>query len=195
MLNPLGLLYRPVVDEDYLARGGAKPDWPDGKPFAVCLTHDVDLVSLHSLRQSSRGRLASLVNGSAPASPLKMIRGLAGWGLAEFKYCPKRRDFVFMEINAKLWASIEFAFMNNSNFLKYLFGIDYPEKKVDAALFIDRLVALGSSQLFRNLHLFYHSKILSYQAPSALLRLFLINIIPPSAKSILKTMVVKSKTD
>ena len=42
VLNPLGLLYRPVVDEDYLARGGPRPVRPDGKPFAMCLTHDVD---------------------------------------------------------------------------------------------------------------------------------------------------------
>ncbi len=55
VLNPLGLLYHPVVDEDYLARGGKKPDWPEGKPFAVCLTHDVDMVTLYSYRQVCRG--------------------------------------------------------------------------------------------------------------------------------------------
>lgn len=66
VLNPLGLLYRPVVDEDYLARGGAKPVWPDGKPFAVCLTHDVDLVSLYSLRQS-----VSIGNKSVPITGIE----------------------------------------------------------------------------------------------------------------------------
>ena len=54
ILNQAGLLYRPVADEYHLARGGAKPAWPDGKPFAVCLTHDVDLVSLSCLRQAIR---------------------------------------------------------------------------------------------------------------------------------------------
>ncbi len=54
VLNPLGLLYHPVVDEAYLAGGGAKPVWPGGKPFAVCLTHDVDLVTLRSLKQCWR---------------------------------------------------------------------------------------------------------------------------------------------
>jgi len=78
VLNPLGLLYRPVVDEDYLARGGAKPVWPGGKPFAVCLTHDVDLVSMSSFRQAARGRFETLVNGSLPAMK---IRGLIGLGL------------------------------------------------------------------------------------------------------------------
>jgi len=72
------LLYRPVVDEDYLARGGAKPVWPGGKSFAVCLTHDVDLVSVSSFQESSRIRYASLLEGSAT---LKKIRLLVGWGL------------------------------------------------------------------------------------------------------------------
>jgi peptidoglycan/xylan/chitin deacetylase (PgdA/CDA1 family) len=57
VLNPLGLLYRPVADEDYLAKGGQKPVWPDGKPFAVCLTHDVDMVTFNSLRQVFRKRM------------------------------------------------------------------------------------------------------------------------------------------
>jgi len=60
VLNPLGLLYRPIVDEAYLAGGGAKPVWPEGKPFAVCLTHDVDLVTLYSYRQAWRVRSQAL---------------------------------------------------------------------------------------------------------------------------------------
>lgn len=60
ILNPLGLLYRPVVDEHYLEDGGKKPTWPDGKPFAVCLTHDVDEVSLFTLKQSFRAKTMQL---------------------------------------------------------------------------------------------------------------------------------------
>jgi peptidoglycan/xylan/chitin deacetylase (PgdA/CDA1 family) len=62
VLNPLGLLYRPVVDEGYLAGGGQKPAWPEGKPFAVCLTHDVDLVTLYSQRQVCRAGAQMLQN-------------------------------------------------------------------------------------------------------------------------------------
>lgn len=65
VFNPLGLLYRPVVDEDYLAEGGTKPVWPEGKPLAVCLTHDVDWVTLHSFRQSARMRAESFLNDSS----------------------------------------------------------------------------------------------------------------------------------
>ncbi len=45
ILNRLGLLYRPVADEHYLAKGGKRPEWPWGKKFAVCLTHDIDLTA------------------------------------------------------------------------------------------------------------------------------------------------------
>jgi len=78
VLNPLGLLYRPVVDEDYLQNGGQKPTWPDGKPFAVCLTHDVDAVSLYSLRQSLRSRKAQLLNSNGV---FQKVRSLAGLGI------------------------------------------------------------------------------------------------------------------
>lgn len=77
VLNPLGLLYRPVVDEDYLENAGQKPTWPDGKHFAVCLTHDVDTVSLYSLKQSLRLRKTQLLNDGA----FQKIRSLVGVGI------------------------------------------------------------------------------------------------------------------
>lgn len=77
VLNPLGLLYHPVVDEDYLARGGDKPVWPRGKHFAVCLTHDVDLVSAHSFRQKARMRAVYTLNSP---SFMRKARNLAGFG-------------------------------------------------------------------------------------------------------------------
>lgn len=79
VLNTLGLLYRPVVDEDYLLNGGGrKPAWPDGKPFAVCLTHDVDAVSLYSLKQSIRSRRSQLLRSDS--APWK-VRSLVGIGI------------------------------------------------------------------------------------------------------------------
>lgn len=64
----------------------------------------------------------------------------SGWGLAEYKYCEKRQDYVFMEINAKFWASIEYAFLNNPIFLKLLFDIDVKEKNVKKVVFINRVI-------------------------------------------------------
>ena len=76
VLNPPGLLYRPVVDADYLQQGGQKPVWPDGKPFAVCLTHDVDAVSLYSLRQSLRTRKSQLLKGGNAFQKVKSFLGV-----------------------------------------------------------------------------------------------------------------------
>jgi hypothetical protein len=68
----------------------------------------------------------------------------SGWGLIEFKYCPKRNDYVFMEVNAKFWASIEFALINNEMFFQKLFDIHYEKKKpINCMIFLDRLVTYG----------------------------------------------------
>jgi len=114
--------------------------------------------------------------------------GFEGWGLAEYKYCTKRRDFVFMEINAKLWASIEFAFMNNNNFLKYMFDLEYPEVETNSALFIDRLVKLGLKQILRNSPYFFSSKIIRYNSPSMLLRSLITGAVPSRIRQYLKRM-------
>ena len=58
VLNELGLLYRPVLDEHRLRQGGSAVRWPENRPFAVCLTHDVDSVSLRYLRHLRRARSA-----------------------------------------------------------------------------------------------------------------------------------------
>lgn len=63
-----------------------------------------------------------------------------GWGLAEFKYCKRRDDYVFMEINAKFWASFEFTLLGNPLFGKLLFGLDYPAKSSKHIVFIHRLL-------------------------------------------------------
>lgn len=57
VLNQAGALYTPVVDHAHLDAGGDRPSWPGDAPFAVCLTHDVDSVSQHSVRQTLRTRL------------------------------------------------------------------------------------------------------------------------------------------
>lgn len=54
----------------------------------------------------------------------RLVAGLDyhGWGLAEFKFCERRNDFVLMEINAKFWASIEFGLRTNNRLAGLLFG-------------------------------------------------------------------------
>jgi len=91
ILNSLGLLYRPVVDEIYLQNGGQKPTWPDRKPFAVCLTHDVDVVSLYSLRQSFRKRKTQLLNSNGAFQKVRSLAGL-GIDLARLGIRAKQKD-------------------------------------------------------------------------------------------------------
>jgi len=52
-LNQTGDIYQPVIDQEW-TREHAKPTWPEGKQFAVCLTHDVDAVSEINLQQNMR---------------------------------------------------------------------------------------------------------------------------------------------
>jgi peptidoglycan/xylan/chitin deacetylase (PgdA/CDA1 family) len=54
ILNANGLLYEPVIDHHHLENRGKPPSWPDGRKFAVCLTHDVDFVSANSIIQAIR---------------------------------------------------------------------------------------------------------------------------------------------
>ena len=54
LVNLLGKLYSPILDYEWLDDGGARPHWPNDKSFAVCLTHDVDVLSAYSLHQNMR---------------------------------------------------------------------------------------------------------------------------------------------
>lgn len=53
-LNRYSPLYKPVVDRYRVSAENRIPKWPDGKPFAVCLTHDVDHVSARSPKHAFR---------------------------------------------------------------------------------------------------------------------------------------------
>lgn len=67
----------------------------------------------------------------------------SGWGLAEFKWSPDRGDYVFMEVNSKLWASCEFTFRANPRFLELI--VQRPVdvgKPPRALLFVHRLLTL-----------------------------------------------------
>jgi hypothetical protein len=86
----------------------------------------------------------------------------SGWGLAEFKYCPKQKTYVFMELNAKFWASLEFAFLNNQNFLKHLFNIEYKPKNTTTMIYLNRFLGVGCKNTFSYLlRYFYKSKIIN----------------------------------
>jgi hypothetical protein len=74
-----------------------------------------------------------------------------GWGLVEFKYCPKRDDYVFMELNAKLWASCIFSFRNEPEFGRLLFKIEPTLPPVTRMVFVHRALARGWRYTLRSL--------------------------------------------
>ncbi|NOZ54616.1 MAG: hypothetical protein GXP08_16025 [Gammaproteobacteria bacterium] len=75
----------------------------------------------------------------------QLLRAIAysGWGLIEFKYCSVRDDFVFMEVNAKFWASLELMLRNNHEFTTRLFGENWNTATNQCMVFLNRLLRLG----------------------------------------------------
>ena len=53
-INMTGNLYNPVIDHMWIGQKFEKPKWPDNKPYAVCITHDVDVISLQSNKENFR---------------------------------------------------------------------------------------------------------------------------------------------
>lgn len=98
ILNQEGLLYRPVVDERFIASSHRKPTWPEGKPFAVCLSHDVDSVTQHSVFQVLRKRSVMLRSTGTMEEKLVSIFGgfsdlakcLAGSGRNDPHHCMEK---------------------------------------------------------------------------------------------------------
>jgi len=109
VLNPDGLLYRPVVDENHLQNGGQKPIWPGGKQFAVCLTHDVDAVSSYSPRQSLRAIQKQLLHGG---SPIEIIKAFLRAGINLARAGIKRDPLHFFE----RWLGLEKEVGSHSTF-------------------------------------------------------------------------------
>lgn len=118
---------------------------------------------------------------------LKHIK-YSGWGLAEYKFCHKRNDYVFMEINAKFWASCELAFINQPEFLKVLFGITSTEKKIKRILFIER--ALSRLMLWTIIkHLF--SKDTKIRLYPQWYKSIIINLTPRKIRFLAKKLIMK----
>lgn len=92
---------------------------------------------------------------------VKIIKEISytGWGLAEYKYCPKRKDFVFMEINAKFWSSLQFALINEPQFAKLLFGISLNKQNCKRIMFLDQLVQSSFLNVLKGLVYIFSSKL------------------------------------
>lgn len=109
-----------------------------------------------------------------------------GWGLAEFKWCPRREDFVFMEINAKLWASIELAFQIEPDWAKKLFDIDLDPRSPKGLIWLDRLLGSGMYQTASTLpYILYYDFV--WDAP--FFRRLFSKVSPNGIKQIMKWMM------
>ncbi|WP_135829676.1 polysaccharide deacetylase family protein [Halorussus halobius] len=113
VLNREGLLYEPIVDREHLSSGGEKPNWPNDADFAVCLTHDVDEVSLYSARQEVRNTVSKIRHRRSTGQAMKdLIKG----GMRTIRKTRKRQDPIhcyerWLEAEEKVDAKSTFFFM------------------------------------------------------------------------------------
>lgn len=83
----------------------------------------------------------------------RLIEGSAysGWGLVEFKHCPRRNDYVLMEINPKFWASLELTLRTQPLFAKMLFGLDVAAEPIRRMYWPRRFFGMGVGRWPRHL--------------------------------------------
>jgi len=115
ILNRMGLLYRPVVDEKRLSSGMERPTWPDGKPFAVCLTHDVDHVSANSCLQVLRAAWRSVGQTSSKVLLSRLFKvGVQLRSSLARKKDPFHCYEKWLELEAQVGAHSTFFFLPNN---------------------------------------------------------------------------------
>jgi peptidoglycan/xylan/chitin deacetylase (PgdA/CDA1 family) len=116
--NLSGQLYRPWLDRPLAALRERltaehpdrlpEPLWPDGRPFAVCLTHDMDFVTLQPSFARSRRTIArntrSLLRPGGRATAEATLRGIAvaAYQIASLKVLRPRSERTYDE-----WLKLE----------------------------------------------------------------------------------------
>jgi hypothetical protein len=128
---------REVYGFGFIAKGG--------EPIVTCQHLEIASLPLHG---GSAVAVYALDNQRIEELSCKLLRALdyEGWGLVEFMYCHRRKDFVLMEINAKWWASLEFALRREPAFGRLLFGIDGVRENLPGLFWPDRyLSSLGGN--------------------------------------------------
>lgn len=111
----------------------------------------------------------------------------SGWGLAEFKYSKLSKSYVFMEVNAKFWASCEVAFSSQPEFAKRLFGIHVEAAPAKRWFFINRGLAHGLVYMLSRAHLLLSSRLV---AMPGLGRALIGSFLPAFLKALLRGRAV-----
>lgn len=109
-----------------------------------------------------------------------------GWGLTEYKYCDKKDDFIFMEINGKFWASIEFMLVNNSKFLELLLDIKYQNIKINKIVFLNRLFQYSVEDIFKNIKYCNGGKIIK---EGSIVKLLILRLLPSVVQKYIKILI------
>lgn len=71
---------------------------------------------------------------------IEFIRNIkySGWGLIECKKNENTGEYIFLELNAKFWASLEFSMRNDKRFSSLLVGTKETKHAVGSMWFVDR---------------------------------------------------------
>ena len=84
-----------------------------------------------------------------------------GWGLIECKKDEITGDYIFLELNAKFWASLEFSMRNDKRFSSLLVGSKERERAVESMWFVGRTnvnslrAAMKSLMVDKNICLYF----------------------------------------
>ncbi|MGM0767023.1 MAG: hypothetical protein ACQEV6_03235 [Pseudomonadota bacterium] len=114
----------------------------------------------------------------------------SGWGLAEFKYCHKRRDYVVMEVNAKFWASCEMAFRNEPEFMRSLFGVSLKSEHLRGLIYLNRALGLG---WLKALKILISTRDCQFVVYPGFIRTLFVGMVPKKAQHIIRRKM-KRKT-
>lgn len=85
------------------------------------------------------------------ASRLLSSYRYSGWGLIEFKYDERRNDYVFMELNPKLWASVELGLRAHPRFASLVLGCPVPKEPLHGIWWPSRILRNGPAHWWSGL--------------------------------------------
>ena len=137
ILHHHGLLDHPMMDGDLLNREGKKPVWPDGKHFAVCLTHDVDRVSAYCRRQALRRLFRSLMRSNDVQLFPYLRRILGALKICRNALLHQGKDPLH---NFEDWLTIEDSFNARSTFFFFPEKVKRPHLTDCIYSFSDRII-------------------------------------------------------
>ena len=125
----------PVVSR-FLIENGLEVEYPDGKPFAVCLTHDVDMV-YPPLTHTLLYPIACIKNRDVSGAGNHLF-----WRLRGRESSPYRRFEEIMDLEEKYGAQSSFYFLATDDDINHV-RYNIEELEVDLGEIVDRNYEVG----------------------------------------------------